>query len=297
MRNAASYSSDDPRAAPARAGFSLVELIAVIGIVALLIALLMPALGRVRETASQTECLAKLRSIGQAAQSHVNEHDGYLPIAGWHWNPAGGVVNPEGLGDAQARRYDYYRDDGQRRPMPVTAALARGMGVDVRADSRELLGEDLQGGAIRRHFTCPAQEPPLSGWTQRDSDGWYSPDEYSSYVFNEAVLGRRDRGPASDPFPQGKISMVRDTSGVFLAMDGRTRDPVADRCFLIFDFGPQDSVKDFDANIQNTTLGKELVDVWRHRRRANVLFLDGHAEAFSTDPGDLDRIGVSRGIH
>jgi prepilin-type processing-associated H-X9-DG protein len=276
--------------------FSLVELIAVVGIIAVLIGFLMPAVGLVRESGKQVQCLATLRSIGQAAQSHVNEHQGYLPLAGWQWNPTGGVVDPTGLDDSEARRYDYYVEDGERRPMPVTAALAKYMGVNVSTDSRQTLEHDLQDDPIRRLFHCPAQEQALSGWTQRDSGGWYSPDEYSSYVFNEAVLGRRDRDASTAPFPQGKITWVHDAAGVFLAMDGRTRDPLVDRCFLIFDFGPADSVKDFDVKIRTTNLGKELIDTWRHRRRANVLFVDGHAQSYSTDAGDLDQVGVSRGI-
>jgi len=288
-------SSGSPR--PSRgAGFSLVELLVVIGIIGMLIALLMPALASVRESGKQVQCLATLRSIGMAAQAHVNEHQGYLPCAGWEWNPVGGIVNPTGLDDPEARHYDYYHDDGEQRPLPITAALAHYMGVTVNTDSRAALANDLQQEPILRLFRCPAQEPPLSGWTQRDSNGWYSPDEFSSYDFNEAALGRRDRDAKQAPFPQGKITQVRDTSSVFFAMDGRTRDPVFDRCFLIFDFGPNDSVRDFDIKIQQTTLGKEAIDTWRHRRHANVLFIDGHAQDYSTDPGDLDQVGVSRGI-
>jgi prepilin-type N-terminal cleavage/methylation domain-containing protein/prepilin-type processing-associated H-X9-DG protein len=276
-------------------GFSIVELLVVIGIIAILMAFLMPAMGLVGESGKQIRCISALRSMGQAAQSHVNDHDGYLPRAGWHWNPTGGIVNPAGLDDTKAIRYDYYREDDQLRPMPFTAALDRYMGVTVNTNSRSALEHDLQEQPIRRLFSCPAHEA-LPGWTQRDSNGWYSPDEYSSYVFNEAVLGRRDRESNDKPFPDGKIARVRDTTSVFLAMDGRTRDPVVDRCFLVFDFGPNDSVKDFDANIMTTTLGKELIDTWRHRRQINVLFLDGHVQTFSTEAGDLDRIGVSRGI-
>lgn len=279
------------------AAFSLVELIVVIGIIALLIGMLMPALTLVREHANQTKCAAMLRDIGLAGQLHVNEHGGYLPCAGWHWNPIGGVVNPKGLGDDHAVRYDYYTDEGEQRPMPVTAALAVAWGIRVRTDSRDSLAQDLQGQAVRKYFRCPSQEAELSGWTQHDNEGWQSPDEVSSYAFNEAVLGRRDRDAATNPFPLGHVTVVGHPSEVFFALDGRTRDPETDRCFLVFDFGPNDTLEDFNTDIQTSPQGKELIDFWRHRRRINVVFLDGHVDSYPTDAGGLSQIGVSKGIH
>lgn len=278
--------------------FSLVELIVVIGIIALLIAMLLPATALVREKANRAKCAATLRNLGLAAQLHLNDHGGYFPCAGWQWNPIGGVVNPKGLGDDRAIRYDYYTDEDERRPMPVTAALAIELGVAVHTSSRDALEQDLQREPIRKLFRCPSDQQLLSGWTQRDSAGWQSPDEFSSYAFNEALLGRRDHDPAVWPFPSGHASAVRQPSQVFFAIDGRTRDPQNDRCFLVFDYGPNDTLEDFEAKTQSsTTVGKELVDHWRHRRRMNVLFVDNHVDTYSTDAGDLSQIGVSKGIN
>src|SRR5215212_5608698 len=88
-------------------GFSLVELLVVIGIIGLLIAILLPALSGARENARRVKCLATLRGISQAGELHVLNHNGYLPPAGHHWDLVGGQLDPKGLGDEQAKRYSY----------------------------------------------------------------------------------------------------------------------------------------------------------------------------------------------
>ena len=62
--------------------FTLVELLVVIGIIALLIAVLLPAPGRAREQANMLKCLATLRNMAQAAHAHAAEHQGFMPVAG-----------------------------------------------------------------------------------------------------------------------------------------------------------------------------------------------------------------------
>src|SRR6185437_8236963 len=136
---------------PARSAFSLVELLVVIGIIALLIAILLPALSAAREHAQRLKCLATLRGISQAADLHVLSHQGYLPAAGHHWDLMGGELDPKGLGDDQAVRYTYYQDGDTRRPAPITAALGIQMGVEIRLDSRANLEADLQREDLKRH--------------------------------------------------------------------------------------------------------------------------------------------------
>src|SRR5690349_16041716 len=84
--------------------FTLVELLVVIGIIALLIAILLPVLGRAREAARSLKCQAQQRQIIQAMILHAQDHHGFMPLVGW---PRQGM-DPVSLEDPHARKYDYY---------------------------------------------------------------------------------------------------------------------------------------------------------------------------------------------
>src|SRR5438552_2983287 len=61
------------------AGFTLTEMLVVIAVIALLIALLLPALNRARDSANTTRCLSNLRQLASAVNIYVADSHGYLP--------------------------------------------------------------------------------------------------------------------------------------------------------------------------------------------------------------------------
>src|SRR4051812_23991474 len=64
-----------------RQAFSMIELIVVIGIIAVLVAMLLPALGRAREQAKVVQCAAQLRQLHAALTMYLNDNRGWVF---WH---------------------------------------------------------------------------------------------------------------------------------------------------------------------------------------------------------------------
>ena len=101
-----------------RRAFTLVELLVVIGIIAVLIGILLPTLNRVREQARNVQCLSNLRSCGQALYLYAHQNKGMFPPMALQ-SPeslvSGGLINELGI---QAQ------EPGLRYP-EVKLALAR----------------------------------------------------------------------------------------------------------------------------------------------------------------------------
>jgi prepilin-type N-terminal cleavage/methylation domain-containing protein/prepilin-type processing-associated H-X9-DG protein len=114
-----------PRATPARpasagcGGFTLVELLVVIGIIAVLIAILMPSLNRARKQARTVACLSNLKQLHYAYTMYTieNRQKGFAYM-----------ISPEGFWQEQLRPYYAQVDDVRFCPEASDKSLALGWG-------------------------------------------------------------------------------------------------------------------------------------------------------------------------
>jgi len=80
-------------------GFTLIELLVVINIIVLLVAILLPALSKVRQAAQAVQCMSNMRQLGIAGAAYQADSRGYFPIG-----PANAVL------EGWDRRLSYYLD-------------------------------------------------------------------------------------------------------------------------------------------------------------------------------------------
>ena len=283
--------------APRPAGFTLVELLVVIGIIAVLTAVLMPALAAARRAAQMTRCATQLREIANASRLHALDHRGYYQLAGdilVGWKPVH-------LRDPERVRYTWWRVWGNTDDVipPYNVALSRYLTSHDLTDitSHGAYMDATMGGdtPIRSWFTCPSARDPVWGMMIHTQGFGISTGVWgeTSYVLNEAVLGIDDaKGRA-----RGNPTKVRRHTETFLAADGlRTmgRGTSSLGWYLIanevYDANPVTLGDAFAGN--GRAHGPDSFDLRRHRGRMNVAFLDGHVETPHISQGDLDRVFV-----
>ena len=257
-----------------KSAFTLVELLVVIGIIALLIAILLPALNKAREQSRTTTCMSNLRQIGIVHANYVADHRGYvIPCDIGDWNTPPGANGYSTLENwttiLVTMRYLPYPPTVRGSPPPENNVLKCPSALDeFVANSSVTSGlpvsrESAEGAKGTMHES-KLIEPGRIVYCWYGINGTSGTDRMIP-VRRWPADGTSPTNPSNLPPVTSKITDIRKSSEVAFLFDGISIN-----------------VQSVNANRLNARHDK--------RTRTNVLFFDGHVESFKTKdltPGTL----------
>ncbi|MFI4861699.1 MAG: prepilin-type N-terminal cleavage/methylation domain-containing protein [Phycisphaerales bacterium JB063] len=256
-----------------RKAFTLIELLVVISIIALLIGILLPALGAAREAAKSMACMANARSFAQSANTYAADFKGNLP--GCNGSSTSGLIFP-----AWATRLRPYASDSYESFHCPTRGPEYEWGryTSASADRPDWAISFASATDAKRYDLDPGEAIP---------NGSFGAGLFFSYGYNDwGTVG----APPPAPF-DGKLN-VGGGGDMWFSYDGSGRDPfvsiddvVAPSEFiLISDRGDEDEEGAFTFrwNVDPVDPVQESPSAV-HKGGSNVSFADGHAEAIQQD--------------
>ena len=250
------------------AGFTLVELLVVIGIIALLISLLLPALNRAREQARQVACASNMKQVGIAFASYVVRHNGALPFGSMYGGTQTGT-QPTGYGPGW---FDLTWDDMINRDLGGTLTDEEKLAQFAPRNMPVLIcpSDEDSGFITAPHFI-------KSYWRCRVG-------YYDGFQRGTVTLGASDSNQAAYV---GDPSVVNLPGAKFKLKISQIRDPA--NTINVMEFPSQSGVQGSGGNCDwgwsvvqystNSPVGLKAlhrIGNWQREPKWNLLFFDGH---------------------
>jgi prepilin-type N-terminal cleavage/methylation domain-containing protein/prepilin-type processing-associated H-X9-DG protein len=263
-----------------RMAFTLIELLVVISIIALLVSILLPALGSARKAAQDAQCKSSLRQIGQALNMYVTDDlGGYLPPAWTFGNsPPRDLLNERKWMGFYLN--SYLGHEGEIKRMQGAGASYMRCPTQEE-DTWRTYGFNYVGApAADRHAWVWAADP-------RGGFGTFGPrlDDVPASVYLNADAHNRD-------WPGTSTGNAPDDETGFPSDGSRAAELVAWQTPL--DDWDNDGLPDSRLSFLNNNIGPyNGLGAWHLGRTANFNFGDGHVEGLTLEQWLSNRNGTN----
>jgi prepilin-type N-terminal cleavage/methylation domain-containing protein/prepilin-type processing-associated H-X9-DG protein len=267
-------------------GFTLVELLVVIGIIAILIGVLLPALQKARRSANSAKCLSNLRQLGQAFQMYVSEYKGVIvqPVE-WDKN-----YNPRAVFWHQRLSTYFNKKDVRASSDDASqlSAVLRGCPEwsPIDNDGNNVPDSDKTGYGMSRRLRSPESRTRYHAPVNPDPAASNSPEGASGPVGTEATSP-----PSGTVYyaPYWKIAQIKHASSRILFGDSRNTwlDPATtgwDLTFAANKATSGDPGRHSGHKLFNVPSGVDPKTLSQYSAlRANYCFVDGHCETLDAE--------------